>query len=246
MISQQKLRPMSETEYLKHYNPKDFDSPIIGVDTVLFTYHKETLKVLLVKRDNYPDRGKWGLPGGFVDLKIDRDLEETACRNIQEKTGVTPPYIEQLETVGNKSRDKRGWSVSVCYSALIAYQKCEAHIESVADAKWIPIEEAQSLRLAFDHAELIEAARERLKQKALYSIVPVYALPDKFTLPELQHIHEVLVGKPLQKKSFRRRIIQAGLLEDTGEMRQESGRPAILYRVKKGTENYRFVRNLED
>ena len=89
------------------------------------------------------------------------------------------------------------------------------------------------------------AARERLRQKALYSIVPAYTLPEEFTLPELQHVHEVLIGKELQKKSFRRRIEQAELLVDTGNKRKEGGRPAVLYRLKQVSAGFTFVRNLE-
>ncbi|POZ51636.1 NUDIX domain-containing protein [Methylovulum psychrotolerans] len=96
---------------------------------------------------------------------------------------------------------------------------------------------------------MIGLARERLRQKALYSIVPAYALSETFTLPELQRLHEVLIGKRLQKKSFRRRIRrieQAELLLDTGEKRSEGGRPATLYRMKQASDSYTFVRNLED
>jgi hypothetical protein len=86
---------------------------------------------------------------------------------------------------------------------------------------------------------------ERLRQKALYSIVPAFALPEKFTLPELQQLHEILIGKSIQKKSFRRRIEQADILLDTGEKRTERGRPASLYSVKPNGKTFNFVRNLE-
>ena len=237
---------MDEKAFLAAYDKNQFDSPLLTVDAVLFTYHEEKLKVLLVERSNHPDQGKWGLPGGFVDLKRDRTLEDTVLRKLSEKTGIEPPYLEQLQTFGNADRDKRGWSVTVCYTALIAYQDCETHIASVADARWIDIDTVERMELAFDHRNIIHQARERLKQKALYSIVPAYALPEKFTLPELQHLHEVLIGKILQKKSFRRRIEQAELLIDTGEKRSEGGRPASLYRMKKTSGAYTFMRNLED
>jgi 8-oxo-dGTP diphosphatase len=87
-------------------------------------------------------------------------------------------------------------------------------------------------------------ARARLRQKAQYSIVPAYALPEKFTLPELQHVHEVLIGKSLQKKSFRRRIEQAELLEELAEKRSEGGRPATLYRMRDVAGTYTFIRNI--
>ncbi len=235
---------MSEKAFLKAYNSKGFDAPIVTADAVLFTYHEELLKVLLVERSNHPDKEKWGLPGGFIDLQADSTLENTVVRKLKEKTGVVPPYIEQLVTIGNNIRDKRGWSVTTCYTALVAYQDCEVTISSVEDARWVEISKIPGIPIAFDHAEIIGIGRERLKQKALYSIIPAYALPEKFTLPELQHIHEVLVGKPLQKKSFRRRIEQADLLIDTGEQRRESGRPASLYRMRDTSKDYRFVRNL--
>ena len=236
---------MNEQEYLAGYDPKAFDGPLLSVDAVLFTFHDQRLKVLLVERSNHPDRGKWGLPGGFIDGDADSSLEGTVLRKLEEKTGVAPPYIEQLLTVGNNQRDKRGWSVTVCYTALLAYQECEARVNAVADASWTDLAGLNELELAFDHRALIQAGRERLKQKALYSIVPAYALPEKFTLPELQQLHELLIGKSIQKKSFRRRIDQADLLVDTGEKRAEKGRPASLYTIKPASAAFTFIRNLE-
>ncbi|NHX33517.1 NUDIX hydrolase, partial [Escherichia coli] len=100
----------------------------------------------------------------------DQTLEEAILRKLKEKTGVIPPYIEQLCTVGNHQRDPRGWSVTVCYTALIAYQACEAHIDTVDSVRWVSIDEIDQLSLAFDHFKLYQQARERLKQKSLYSI----------------------------------------------------------------------------
>lgn len=235
-----------EQLFLSRYDKREFDSPIVTVDPVLFTYHESQLKVLLVKRSNYPDKDLWGLPGGFVDLENDQTIEDTAMRKLQEKTGIKPPYLEQLQSFGGAIRDKRSWSVTVCYTALMAYQECEAHISTVSDARWVNLKTLTRMQLAFDHQQIIDIARERLRQKALYSIVPAYALPEKFTLPELQHLHEVLIGKAIQKKSFRRRIDQAELLVDTGEKRSEGGgRPASLYRMREGSGEYTFVRNLE-
>jgi ADP-ribose pyrophosphatase YjhB (NUDIX family) len=96
---------------------------------LLFTYHEQCLKVLLVQRSSHPEMGKWGLPGGFVDMREDRTLEDTVLRKLREKTGVVPPYVDQLFTRGNAVRDKRGWSVTVCYTALIAYQDCAANTD---------------------------------------------------------------------------------------------------------------------
>ncbi len=235
---------MDEQTFLDNYNRQHYDAPLVSVDSVLFTYHEHSLKVLLVKRSNHPDKGKWGLPGGFVDMKKDQTLKDTVTRKLKEKTGVIPPYIEQLATIGNNLRDKRGWSVTVCYTALLAHQNCVTNISSVTDARWIKLETLETMDMAFDHGELVQFCRERLKQKALYSIVPAYALPEKFTLPQLQHLHELLIGKRIQKKSFRRRIEQADLLIETDEKYSEGGRPAILYKMKSSSKEYTFIRNL--
>ncbi|MCP5016336.1 MAG: NUDIX hydrolase [Ketobacter sp.] len=237
---------MNEKEYLEAYDVKSFETPLLSVDSVLFTYHQQTLQVLLVKRSNHPDQGKWGVPGGFVDLKVDACLEDAVIRKLSEKTGVAPPYVEQLASIGNNQRDKRGWSVTICYTALIAHQECEARISDVSDAQWIELTQLDKIDLAFDHDMLIESGRKRLKQKALYSIIPAYALPEQFTLSELQHLHEVLIGKSIQKRSFRRRIELADLLIDTGEKRSERGRPASLYSIKPTSAGFTFIRNLED
>ena len=237
---------MNEKAFLAAFDPKDYPPVLVMVDAALFTFHEQQLLVLLVKRSIHPDMGKWSLPGGFIDPARDKSLEDTANRKLLEKTGVAPPYVEQLHTIGNDSRDKRGWSVTTCYTALIAHQKCAPGIDSVSDARWVAVGDLENVDLAFDHRIIIEQARERLRQKALYSIVPAYALPEKFTLPELQRIHEVLIGKPLQKKSFRRRIEQADLLLDTGLKRYEGGRPAALYKMRARSGRFTFVRNLEE
>ncbi|MFE8070132.1 NUDIX domain-containing protein [Marinobacteraceae bacterium S3BR75-40.1] len=238
---------MNEEEFLANYDRRAFLAPLVTVDSVLWTFDEGELKVLLVKRSAHPEHGKWGLPGGFVDEAEDQSIEDTALRKIAEKTGVKPPYIEQLRTVGNAHRDPRGWSVTVCYTALIARQDCEKQVESVDDVQWISEKAIESLELAFDHRAIIESARERFRQKALYSVVPAFALPETFTLPQLQRIHEVLIGRSVDKKSFRRRLDQSDLLVDTGEDGRVPGqRKARLYRLKPESKRYFFVRNLEE
>lgn len=134
--------------------------------------------------------------------------------------------------------------MTVVFFALVAHSACESSVASVADVKWQPI---QSLKkdLAFYHRDVIVAAHERLRQKALYSMAPAFALPDEFTLTELQPIHEVIIGTPLNKKSFRRRLESAEILDETGKTTKSRGRPAKLYQAKAESKQYRFIRNLE-
>ncbi len=236
---------MSDKQKTTRRNRHGIETPLLTVDPVLFTYHEKSLEILLVRRSSDPEKGKWGLPGGIVDIDIDDDIEATARRKLIEKTGVEPPYLDQLETIGNRRRDPRGWSVTVCYTALIAHQACARHVDTVSDVRWVELEAVLGMKLAFDHRRIIGIARERMRQRALYSISSGYALADEFTLAELQHLHELLIGKPLQKRSFRRRIEQADLLRDTGRKRHEGGRPAALYRLKPAALTHRFVRNLD-
>lgn len=240
------MNDSEEARFLATYNVHDFDTPMVSVDAALFTFHEGVIKTLLVKRQNHPDKGKWALPGGFVDKKLDKNLDDTVLRKLKEKTSVVPPYVEQLQSFGDAHRDKRDWSITICYTALISFQSCAPHIDAVSDAAWVPFAETKQRDLAFDHQTIIELAHQRLRQKALYSIVPGYALPEKFTFPELQELHEALIGKPLQKKSFRRRIEAANLLEDTGEKRSKKGPAATLYRLKQDSAKFTFNRNLED
>lgn len=232
-------------EYLKHYDAADYPSVLVTVDTVLLTYHEDAIKVLLVKRASHPDIGNWGLPGGFLDQSKDKSLEDAANRNIEAKTNIKPPYLEQIQTVASGSRDPRGWSMSVVFSALVPIASCKAKADSVEEARWFDIGEARNLKLAFDHKRAIEAAFERHKQKALYSFIPVYALTQPMTLTELRRVHELLIGKTIQRKSFIRRVEASDMFIDTGKSTQDKGRPAALYKVKSAVKEYRFVRNIE-
>lgn len=237
----------SESEYLKTYNIHDFDTPLVTVDMAIFTVRNEQLEVLLTKRAQHPCLGQWALPGGFIDLTSDRELLDTARRKLKEKTGVDAPYLEQVGTYGNANRDPRGWSVTVAYMALVSSDEVSlSKDDSSEEVAWVAVEKAKrKSSLAFDHEKILEACSERLRNKVEYTSLPVHLLPDAFTLTELQHIFEIVLGTTVEKKSFRRRILDADILEETGEMKTGSNRPAKLYRSKPEGENHFFSRNLE-
>lgn len=222
----------------------EFPVPIITVDSAVFSVCEGELRVLLVRRAVPPYEGEWGLPGGFVDTNFDHHLEGVARRKVAEKTGASMPYLEQVETFGGRTRDPRGWSVTVLYLALIRPTEVEPGIDSVTDSRWFSWEDAKQLALAFDHGLLLEKARERLKNKTAYSALPIHAVDTPFSLTELQEVFEVLMDTRLEKKSFRRRLLNANLLEQVGERRTpgERGRPSALYRPKRDFEQFDFVR----
>ena len=220
---------MTESEYLKNYDPKDYDSPLCTVDMAIFAVDAGELKVLLIKRDEHPFKGRWALPGGFCDLTHDSTIEITAHRKLLEKTGIKSPYLEQVESVGSATRDPRGWSITLLYFALIDFENLAAG-SSGEEAKWMSITEALGSSLAFDHEVLVRKAINRLRNKTRYTALPISLMPEQFTLTELQNMFELILGCSLQKKSFRRRLDASGLLVETGEMRPTVRRPAALFK----------------
>jgi 8-oxo-dGTP diphosphatase len=219
------------------HSVSNFPRPLTTVDVVIFTALNNHLHVLLVKRPNSssePFPGQWALPGGFVDVVLDVSLEACAKRKLKEKTGVEPPYLEQLGSWGDSKRDPRGWSATHVYFALLPYDSVQLQKGANAeDVAWFAVTElGVDARLAFDHETILAAAIERLRSKAEYTSLPAYLLPEEFTLPELQQAYEVVLGRPVEKSAFRTRVLSADVVEETGGQRTGPYRPAQLYRLK--------------
>jgi 8-oxo-dGTP diphosphatase len=237
----------TETEFLQKYDPSIFARPSISVDTVIFTIQDHVLHVLTIKRNEFPFKNRWSLVGGYIDNEKDSSIEETAKRKLTEKTGVKTPYLEQFGTIGNKTRDPRGWSVTTVYFALISSTNINLQLgKGTSEIKWSKVVGRKIKdKLAFDHAEILALCVDRLRSKVLYTSLPIYLMPREFTLGELQRVYEVILGKKIDHKSFRRRMLNSEILEEAGEMRRDGKRPAELYRAKKNTRAYIFMRNIE-
>ena len=208
-----------------------YPRPALTVDPVIFTLRENRLHVLLIQRAEEPFAGMWALPGGFV--RMGESLEEAALREMEEETGLKQAYLEQLYTYGDPQRDPRDRIGSVAYFALIP---ADAPIRSeggsdARQAKWFPVDELP--RLAFDHEQIIAYALRRLRYKLEYSAAGFELLPGEFTLTEIQHTYEMILGEKLDKRNFRRRILEAGIIEETLHMRGGDGRPARLYRYRE-------------
>ena len=220
----------------------DFPRPLTTVDVVIFAIRNETLHVLLVRRPDgagEPFPLAWALPGGFVDVARDRDLEACATRKLKDKTGLASPYLEQLGSWGSSARDPRGWSATHAYFALVP----EAAGQLAPDAEWFPLHGGKvKPKLAFDHGDILAAAVARLRNKVEYTSLPAYLMPSEFTLPDLQRVYEIVLDRPLEKSAFRTRILAADMIEPTERMRRGPNRPAQLYRLKKGRDPVYFVR----
>ena len=209
----------------------EYPRPALTVDCVVFGLDEEGLQVLLVQRDLQPFKGRWALPGGFVRPK--ENLEEAARRELAEETGLSKVFLEQLYTFGDPARDPREQVVSVAWYALVKLS--DHRVRAATDARaaaWFRL--ADKPQLAFDHDQILEVARARLQAKVRYQPLGFELLPPKFKLTQLQELYEHVLGKPLDKRNFRKKILSMDLLEDSGELEQGvSHRAARLYRFDK-------------
>ena len=202
---------------------------LVTVDIVLFTIRDRQLHLLLIKRLAKPFEGSFALPGGFV-LK-DESLDAAAERELREETGVEKVYLEQLYTFGEPERDPRGRVITVAYYALVPHNQTLRAGTDASDAAWFPVTELPEL--AFDHGQIVEYAHQRIRNKVDYSNVGFELLPDKFTLTELQFVHEAILGESLDKRNFRRKIIQKGIVKPTKEWQRTGRKPAQLFRFSE-------------
>lgn len=208
---------------------EDHPRPSVTVDVIIFTLRANDLQVLLIKRGHPPFEGMWAIPGGFVDIA--ESLEGAALRELEEEAGVRDVYLEQLYTFGDPGRDPRGRTITVAYFALVTATAIHPRAgDDAAEARWWSVYDLPPL--AFDHADILAYALQRLRYKLEYTAVGFELLPDTFTLSELQAAYEIVLGETLDKRNFRRKILSAGIIEGIGEYRAGEGRPAKLHRFR--------------
>jgi len=219
-----------EEAFLSEYQPDIYEKPCVAVDFLLITIENDRLKVLMVERSEMPFLGLPALPGVFVGM--DETLDEAALRGIQEEAGVTDEvYLEQLYTWGAINRDPRTRVISVSYMALLPFEKL--HIKAgkrVLQAGFYDLEEMiqGDREIAFDHKEILRYARERIRNKAEYTELPFHFVGEEFTLPKLQRVYEILLGKSLYKANFRKKI--KDFVIETDKMEGEGAhRPSRVY-----------------
>ena len=204
----------------------------VAVDLLVFTIEEDRLKILTIRRQYPPFEGQRALPGVFV--RADETLDQAAQRGLREETGLADIYFEQLYTWGAPDRDPRRRVISVSYLALVDAQRLRGFGPGLRTTG-AELSDVQALLeaedLAFDHRQIIACGRERLAGKVEYTPIAFSLVPEEFTLPQLQRVYEILLGKPLYKANFRKKI--APLVEETD--RSTSGdahRPSKFYRLR--------------
>jgi 8-oxo-dGTP diphosphatase len=223
----------------------EFPRPAVAADSVLFAMRAEDLAVLLIKRKNPPFKGSWALPGGFVNAN--EPLDRAAARELMEETGITGVPLEQLGAYGDPGRDPRGHTISVVFYSFVVAGAQPVAADDAADADWLPLRslplpswagpppQKSRIKLAFDHALIIDAARRRLQERLIdptresrFEIVPA-----RFTLIELQRVYEAVLGHKISRYSFRARLVARGIVEPVTRARRAGKTPpANLYRFK--------------
>ena len=210
--------------------PHTYEYPraALTVDCVVFGFDEGELKVLFIQRGLAPFKGQWALPGGFV--RVNETLDNAARRELSEETGLKNVFLEQLYTFGAVKRDPRERVVSVAYYALVKLADMHTRAATdAADALWFPV--SSPPRLAFDHTTILDTALARLRGKLRWQPVGFELLPPKFTLSQLQHLYEAVLGTTLDKRNFRKRVLALHLLIPLKETHMSgTHRPAQLFR----------------
>ena len=213
----------------------EYARPALTTDCVVFGLDDDDLKVLLIQRGIEPFKGKWALPGGFI--QVGEDIDTCARRELQEETGLKNIFLEQLATFGTPKRDPREHVVTVAYYALVnLIDHTPAAATDADNAAWFALDDLP--KLAFDHAKILKTAKERLQGKVRYQPIGFELLPEKFTLTQLQKLYERILEHALDKRNFRKKVTKLDILEETDEVEQDVARRAArLYRFDRSKYN---------
>ncbi|SMD03816.1 ADP-ribose pyrophosphatase YjhB, NUDIX family [Pedobacter nyackensis] len=225
---------------MKQYS--DQNRFLIAVDCIVFGFDGEHLKILLIKRGFEPEKGKWSLMGGFVTPK--ESLDDAANRILTQLTGLKDVYLEQIQAYGNPMRDPIERTLSVTYFALIDIHKYEAQISDQYHAEWFPLKETP--QLIFDHEEMVETAKKKIRYKAALHPVLFELLPKKFTIPQLQNLYEDVYSTQIDNRNFVRKLTATKLLIKLAEKDKSASKKGAFYfklDKKKYKENFQAFLN---
>ncbi len=209
----------------------DFPRPAVTTDCIIFGFSEGELRVLLIKRNLDPFKGRWAFPGGF--LEMEENADEGARRELLEETGIRDCFIEQLHTFTRVDRDPRGRTISIVYYAMTRQSDLKPEAgDDAGEVQWFSIKEVPPL--AFDHDQVLSIALDRIHDRFSKKITGFEMLPEKFTLPEMQKLYESVLRKKLDRRNFRKRMLGSGIL-NVLEIK-EKGKPhrgAVFYSLNK-------------
>lgn len=219
-----------------------YKNPSLAVDLVVFGYKERTLSVLLLNRKEEPFKDRWTLPGAF--LQMEERFRDTCSRVLSTKLGMNDVYLEQLYSFDEPDRDPRGRAIAVAYYALVNPSQIAISAGHMAnDVQWFDIKKLP--KLGFDHTVIFEQALKRLQAKILYFPVGFELLDDLFTMTELHDLYECILDLPLDRRNFRRKILDAEYIIATGKKREGlQNRHPELYKFNKKLKENSFQLNI--
>jgi hypothetical protein len=222
------------TGLMKLYS--EYPRHLVAVDCIIFGYDilDKEIRLLLIKRDFEPAKGKWSLAGGFV--MENESLDDAASRILYRLTGLRDVYLEQSYTYGRIDRDPGSRVISTSYSALIKITDLDKKLKDLHGAQWQSLSRLPNL--IFDHREMVYKALGELQMKVKVHPVGFALLPDKFTLVQLQDLYEAIYQRDIDKRNFRKKIQSMNILEKLDEKEKVTS--------KKGAYYYRFNRERYD
>jgi len=198
---------------------------LLAVDCIVFGFDGQNLKVLLIKRGFEPEKDKWSLMGGFVGNN--EDPNQAANRVLNQLTGLEGIYLEQLQVFGNPNRDPIERTISVSYFALIDIHKYEKQLSDDYHPEWFLIKDIPNL--IFDHREMINQAKKRLRYKAALHPILFELLPHKFTIPQLLSLYEGIYDTQFDKRNFSRKLLSTDLLVKLKDKDKDSSKKGAFY-----------------
>ena len=206
---------------------KKHDRFLVAVDCIIFGFDGKDLKALLVKREFEPGKGKWSLMGGFA--KLDESIDEAANRVLNQLTGLSSMHMEQLYCFGDTHRDPGGRVLSIAFFALIKIDDYKKELMREHQAKWFSLSRVPDL--VFDHREMIQLAKQRLRSRVARKPIGFALLPDKFTLQQLQALYEAVYERGLDNRNFTKKILSIGVLEKLTEKEKHSSKKGAFYYI---------------
>lgn len=205
----------------------------VSIDCVLFGFDGGELKILLIERNEEPFKDWWALPGNLVGEE--ESLDQSTSRILHELTGLSDIYMEQYYTFGEVNRHPQGRVITVAYYAMLRLggDKALKPLTNYAKkAQWVNVRELP--KLAFDHQHIFDKGLEKIKRRIKHLPIAFELLPEKFTLTQVQNVYELILGKKLDKRNFRKKILSFGVLKELDEKQKGvSFRAATLYKFDR-------------
>ena len=192
----------------------DYPRPMVTTDILVFGWDEAHLRIMLIRRKHDPFRDFWAIPGGFIEM--DETLEETARRELREETGINRVPLQRFGVFGDPGRDPRGRSITIAYVAFLSpelLRKAKAG-DDAAEVCWFPVRRAP--KLAFDHSRILRQALGWLRESALRQPAWLALLPRTFSILEAQRLYEGILGREMDARSFRRKMVSSRWIRESG------------------------------